>query len=190
MSNEYDVQKAHQRPANLVYEELRVKDLEWARELHNDPEVLRMLTDPREVDEEQQRSWFKRLLETSSSSRVVVKDPNKDGAKIGLIRIDSLDHNNKSVCIGLDIHKDFRGKGYAKRIYWDLFALYFKVMGFNRIWLLTAEYNETAIALYTKLGFKVEGRQRQSLFRDGKYHDCICMSILREEYESNPTVHT
>jgi len=166
----------------MKFEQLKECDLEWARLLHNDPEVLNMLTDPRWVSSEQQASWFKRLVETASSERLVVK--LDDDTKIGVIRLDHIDDSNKSMCVGLDIHEGFRGKGYAKKIYRHIFEEWFGGRGYNRLWLLVAEYNTRAINLYVDLGFVSEGVQREALYRYGKYHDYIMMSILREEWRA------
>jgi RimJ/RimL family protein N-acetyltransferase len=46
------------------------------------------------------------------------------------------------------------------------------------------ENNTIAINLYTKMGFCLEGTQRQAIFRDGKYVNYLMMSILKEEYNS------
>jgi len=162
------------------FRKLEEKDIEWARVLHNDPEVLKMLTDPREVSKEQQKSWFEGLQKSKSSERWVAEHK---GAPIGVIRIDHIDRNNNSVCIGLDIHKDFRGKGHAKPVYSMIFRHWFDKEKMNRLWLLVAKYNEVALNLYKKLGFKEEGVQRQGLFRDGKYHDYVMMSLLKKEYD-------
>ncbi len=46
----------------------------------------------------------------------------------------------------------------------------------------TFAFNERAYKSYLKCGFKEEGRLRQRIFRNGKYHDEILMGLLREEY--------
>lgn len=153
--------------------------LEWARELHNDPEVLCNLTDPHIVSKKEQKQWFKKLQKSKSSERLVVW---VDKQPIGLVRVDNLDFDNKSVCIGLDIHKDFRGKGYAKKIYYRLFERYFEQYHLNRIWLLVADYNTRARHIYTSLGFQEEGAQREALYKKYIYYNYIMMSILRREY--------
>lgn len=160
---------------------IKLEDIEWARQVHNEPSVLRMLTDPRPVSASKQRIWFKNLQKSQSSERWIVEYKKE---KIGIVRIDEIDHINKSVRIGLDVHKKFRGKGHAKKIYKFLFEHWFEKENMNRIWLMVAEYNEIAYNLYRKLGFKEEGRARQALFRDGKYYDYIIMSILRDEWRS------
>ena len=159
--------------------ELLLQDLEWARQLHNDPDVLCMLTDPTVITKEQQMEWYKNLCNTNSSKRLVALN---EGSAIGLIRLDQIDKHNKSVCVGMDIHRSFRGKGFAKLIYRQLIKSLFEDYEFNRLWLLVANYNTVARKLYTKLGFLQEGIYRQALLKDGKYYDYVLMSILRDEY--------
>lgn len=154
--------------------------LEWARLLHNDPEVLSMLTDPHEVTPEEQKAWFDSLQKGSSRKRWVVWE---DNSPIGLIRLDSIDTYNRSICVGMDIEKNFRGKGLSQLAYKELLRELFQNLAINRVWLLVNEKNERAIHIYKKLGFKEEGRQREALFKNGKYLDYISMSILRREYD-------
>ena len=160
--------------------------LEWARNLHNDPDVLKMLTDPHVVTPEEQLLWFERLENSESSVRWVAFS---EGKAIGVVRIDQLDKHNRSVCVGLDIHRDSRGKGYAKPIYRAVLQRFFEIENLHRVWLYVAAYNTIARNLYSSLGFKEEGVQRQALLKEGTYHDYIMMSILKEEYHAQiPTI--
>lgn len=164
---------------NLSFYKIERKDLEWARKLHNDPEVLQNLSDTRKVNKKQQSDWFQKLEADNKRQRLVVKDGNK---KIGLIRLDQIDYQNKSVCVGLDIDGAYRGQGYSVPIYKKLFSFLFKENDYHRVWLLVADYNLRARHIYIKLGFKEEGIQRKSLLRNRNYSDMIMMSILQEEY--------
>jgi len=166
-------------PDQITFTLLSEDELEWARQLHNDPEVLKMLTDPHEVNPEEQIAWFQNLKKSKSSQRWVIW---YQGIKIGIARLDQIDSCNKNICIGLDIHKDHRGKGLAKPIYRELFKYWFETQEFNRIWLITASYNIRARNLYTGLGFLYEGCYRESLFKDERYYDCILMGLLKKEY--------
>jgi RimJ/RimL family protein N-acetyltransferase len=165
---------------DYLFRILEKKDIEWARLLHNDPEVLNMLTDTNFVNEYQQAAWFENLCLSSKSKRLVI-ELNKE--KIGLIRLDEIDHINKSICVGLDIVRDYRGKGYGKNAFLLLLDYVFNELNMNRAWLLVAEFNERAYNLYKKIGFVEEGRQRERLYRFGKYYDYIMMSILKKEYK-------
>ena len=166
----------------VVLEPLDEARLEWARQLHNDPDVLKMLTDPRVVTVEEQQEWFVRLQKSNSSLRWVAE---VDGASVGVVRIDQIDRHNKSVCVGLDIHRDHRGKGYARHIYDCVLNYWFIRENFNRVWLMVAAYNYIARHLYISLGFVEEGVQREGLIKDGVKHDYVMMSILKSEYCRN-----
>lgn len=58
-------------------------------------------------------------------------------------------------------------------------------MNLHRISLKVFSFNDRAIRLYTKIGFQEEGNSRQSLFRNGQWHDIIHMGILQNEYLRN-----
>lgn len=163
---------------HIKFENLNDEYLEWARQLHNDSEVLYMLTDTHVVSKEEQLLWFKSLKKSNSSKRLLVFI---DDISVGIIRLDSIDAINKSICVGLDIHKDFRGRGYARPIYNKLLTECFNE-DINRVWLMVASFNLVARHLYESLGFVYEGTQREALYRKGAYHDYILMSVLKKEF--------
>jgi len=165
-----------------VLRQIGVEEVEWVRKMHNDPDILKMLADPVPVTPARQKAWYASLLKSKKSQRLIVVHDEK---LVGLVRIDDLDLNNKSVCIGLDIHKKYRGKGHAVKIYNLLLDYFFEKAGMHRCWLFVADYNTIARYLYAKLGFQYEGRAREALYRFGKFHDYHMMSILKNEYKPN-----
>jgi len=58
----------------------------------------------------------------------------------------------------------------------------FKKLKLHRVGLDVYAYNPRAISVYKKLGFKSEGRGREYLFQNGRWHDEIWMSILDREW--------
>jgi RimJ/RimL family protein N-acetyltransferase len=58
----------------------------------------------------------------------------------------------------------------------------FDELNLYRISLNVFEYNQRAIRSYEKVGFVVEGREREFLRRAGRCWDMIFMGILREEW--------
>ncbi len=164
------------------YKSLRLQDLEWARNFRNQEDTRIWLGSFSKIGFFQQLNWFRKLLQDKSKKRLVVF---QDKQKIGIVRIDSIDKENKSLCLGLDILPSYRGKGWAQLIYRDLLDHYF-ALGYNRIWLFVLSYNHRAIHLYKKLNFQIEGMQRQAIYRDNQYHDYIMMSLLKEEWHNDP----
>ena len=161
------------------------QDIEAARLLHNDASTLLQLTNVEHVSEAQQEAWF-HAMSTSKTSRRYTVHEAESGAFVGLFRVDHMDLINKSVCVGLDIVPEMRGRGYAKEIFRYFLDYYFMSMGMNRIYLAVLETNTIGRNLYRGLGFVEESVHREAIFRNGGYINLIWMSILRREYaESN-----
>jgi len=59
----------------------------------------------------------------------------------------------------------------------------FDRLNMNKVWLGVNEENKGAVRSYEKAGFKLEGKLRDELFRNGRYYDILRMSILKDEYE-------
>jgi RimJ/RimL family protein N-acetyltransferase len=59
----------------------------------------------------------------------------------------------------------------------------FDELNLHRLQLTAFSYNERAVALYEKLGFRQEGVFREFLQRDGRRHDMILFGLLRHEWE-------
>jgi ribosomal protein S18 acetylase RimI-like enzyme len=51
-------------------------------------------------------------------------------------------------------------------------------VGLHRVELTVRENNTSAIALYKKVGFEMEGLQRNAVRIDGDYENIVCMAIL------------
>lgn len=164
---------------DFSYTLLKEEHLEWACELHNDHSTLFELTDVEHVTQLQQKAWYTTISNSKSSKRFVIEYYS---IPIGIFRIDNIDYKNKSVMVGLDIDQKYRGLGYSYQIYEYFLDYYFNQVNMNRIYLKVLETNLRAKHIYEKIGFVVEGVERKAIFRNGKYNDYICMSILRDEY--------
>jgi RimJ/RimL family protein N-acetyltransferase len=104
---------------------------------------------------------------------------------IGITSLIQIDYKNRnSECI-IDIgEKEYWGKGYGKEALRLLLDYAFLEMNLHRVSLRVFAFNDKALGLYEKLGFKREGASRQAIFREGKWHDIIHMGILAHEYGS------
>ena len=81
--------------------------------------------------------------------------------------------------LGMGLIKSHRGKGLGEKlIHTTLTAT--KEVGLTRVELTVRETNLPAIALYKKVGFEIEGIQRNAICIDGVYTNHIAMAILFE----------
>jgi RimJ/RimL family protein N-acetyltransferase len=90
--------------------------------------------------------------------------------------------------ISLDILAEYQNKGYGtEAINWVL-EWGFQRAGLHRIGIETFSYNEGAQRLYQKMGFVLEGRSRESLWHEGKWHDYLSFSMLEHEWRARKSV--
>ena len=61
----------------------------------------------------------------------------------------------------------------------------FNVLGLHRIYLKVLATNQSAIELYRKLGFILEGTLRHHSFSAGRFVDMFCYAMLEEEFRNS-----
>jgi len=154
--------------------EVRDDDHAWLVELHNDPEVLYNLTDPRPITLESHLQWWKSLNHNSQIRKIFCVDHQP----AGFAKFYNVDRTNRNCVLGADLHHHFRGRGLARHMWTLMLRFCFEDLNLHRVSLTTAEYNARARHVYSSLGFREEGRMVASLYRGSKYYDQICMYLL------------
>lgn len=92
------------------------------------------------------------------------------------------------VSFGITVDSHFTRRGIAKQLIEFGLDYAFNWLAAQRVELSVFADNQPAIALYQRLGFVVEGTQRQAALKNGRYQDTIMMSKLASEYFSEATV--
>jgi len=90
-------------------------------------------------------------------------------------------HSEAWVGIGIG-ERDFWSKGYGTDMMNVCLRYAFLELGVQRVSLGLHEYNPRALRSYEKAGFKLEGRTRKDVLREGKRTDTFWMGILRDEW--------
>lgn len=178
----------------IIFRPVEDKDLEAIRTLRNDPSTWSQLTSIGHISAEAQATWFAGLCDDPTRAYFAVFIEKRDehypvyfeGDFVGIIRMDEIDRTNRSVRVGADVVPAMRGKGYGTRIYKALLKYCFDMLGMHRVALLVLDTNEVGKKLYFNAGFKLEGKHRDAIFRNGRFVDYIAMSILEDEYRGKP----
>jgi len=127
-----------------------------------------------------QEIWFEKYLRNSDFI-FIIHELFSD--QVGMSSLYNIDNRNRNAEFGrFVIDKEFRGKGYGKEALILTLDYAFKHLNLNRVYLDTFEYNEKVINLYKKIGFKQEGLKLQHIYKNGKYNNLVCMSLLKEDY--------
>jgi RimJ/RimL family protein N-acetyltransferase len=149
----------------------------------NDRELVRHLLRYMPLSKAEEERWFERQLEDESSRVFAIE--TREGVHIGNIGLDKTDWKNGHAELGLFIgEKEYWGQGYGSDAIMALLDFAFNEMNLHRVYLHVLAFNQRAIRCYEKCGFVLEGTERESIFREGRYHDQLLMGLLREEFNS------
>lgn len=78
----------------------------------------------------------------------------------------------------INVHQDFQNKGLGTAMI-ETIIDWAKSKGMHRIELSVVAEQKMAVHVYEKVGFRIEGVQREAYYgEDGKYHDKVIMGLL------------
>ncbi len=108
----------------------------------------------------------------------------KDLTLIGFVGLGLINFYAREAWVGIAIgDRGNQGRGYGTDAMNVIVRFAFLELNLNRISLDVFEYNNRGLRAYEKAGFKLEGRERESIYRDGKWWDTLYMGILRKDWE-------
>lgn len=157
-------------------------DLEAIREMTNDPEQEYMIggwSFPAAV--KHQEDWYQRVLADKNNLRFAI---DFDGIFVGLVTLTDIDWKNRRAKSGIRLTLDApKQQGIATDALLTMLDYAFEELNLNRIFATIIEHNEASRRLHAKCGYHEEGLLRQSVYKRGKYHDEIQLSVLKSEYK-------
>lgn len=148
----------------------------------SDPEIADLVRGgPIHTTIEIENRRFDRHNEATDTLRLLIETKQKKA--IGFISLGEIDKENKKAELGMLIgEKNYWDQGYGTDALIALLDYLFTKLDFNRVSLEVFDYNLRAKKAYEKIGFKVEGVQRQGLFRNGCFHDIFNMGVLKDDF--------
>jgi RimJ/RimL family protein N-acetyltransferase len=152
-----------------------------------DPEVVRLTRyqDSPMQPEEIERFFAARAL--GSDSLAMAVHVRESGVLVGTCALSQLDADNGSALFHITIgEKDAWGHGYGTEATRLMIDHAFGGLGLHRVALTVFSFNERAIRSYRSVGFVVEGRAREAIWREGRWWDEISMSILDADWQAMP----
>lgn len=84
-----------------------------------------------------------------------------------------------TACFGMQVHADYQGRGIGTALLEAAIEFAENWLDISRIDLEVYTDNESALALYRKFGFEIEGTLRQYAYRAGQYVDAYLMARIR-----------
>jgi len=140
----------------IKFREATIEDIPFILSIRNLDSTRKWLDNTQTFTIQEGERWFKKCKPI-----FYILSDNID---IGYFR--TSDWDSSSLCIGLDLHPDFRGKGLGTNSYNTMMSYLHENHGIRRFWLKVFSENIVALNLYKKLGFEIidrdvfEGRDR------------------------------
>lgn len=146
---------------------------EMIRYWRNHESVRNMMYSDHIITLEEHSKFIVRLRNESNNFYWMVRNKGKS---IGTISLNRVDFKNFNAYVGIYSNPDLSGTGGL--LIECLIILAFNKAKLHTLKLEVIEGNERAINFYKKSGFMEEGRLKEFVFKNGKWHDVIVMGIL------------
>ncbi len=128
-----------------------------------------------------ERRWIERLAGVEDGDREQPYAIVYDGAAVGGIGI-KLEPMNHAGEIGYWLAEAMQGRGIATRACRALVEHAFRSRGLHRVVIRAALDNRRSRAIPERLGFVLEGTERESLYANGAHSDGAVYSMLAAEW--------
>ena len=164
--------------------EVSKDDIPEINKWRNDREIIQNLGAPfRFINKETDESWLASYNGSRQNAvRLAIVDSEKS-VLVGAVYLTSIDWIARSGEFSIFIgRKDYQSRGVGKFATINMLSHAFYDLGLNRLYLTVLPTNERARRLYRSVGFFEEGLHRQSVYKNGNFHDMIQMGILASEF--------
>ena len=132
-----------------------------------------------------QKNWIQSNT-NNLSYRLVVVD-NETNEAIGITGLWDIDWHNQAAMSAIKLLPEKTKKGFGTEAIMLSMAWAFYNVGLRRLHGAILDFNGPSMGAYVKkCGWKVEGRQREAIFRKGEWHDLYSVAILKREFDALP----
>lgn len=152
----------------------------------NDMEIQRLVsTSYKYVSLEIEKEWVrKKMMDNQRDIYLAICLNNESRRMVGYVSVNNIDYINRSahgggIVIGEKLFQDGEIK-YEVGV--KIRELVFDHLNLNRFTGSCLAEHKVSRIMMEACGYKLEGVKRQAIYKDGKYHDQFCYSLLREEY--------
>ena len=164
------------------------KGTDWEEHFYNyfDSEARFLLESQIElpVDAGIEEENSKKHTDYNNTGRIMFTIETLDGINVGGININSIDERNGTFGIGMQINRNYRGKGYGTSAMKILLDYAFNERRLHKYQGFVIEGNIASETMLIKLGCVKEGIIRGTTFHKGKYWNEIHYGLFAEEFNN------
>jgi len=131
-----------------------------------------------------QREWFQAAVRDQRNRRLTVIDL-ASGEPVGLTGLWEIDWHNRSALTAVKLMPGLTLKGAGSDSIMLIMAWSFYDVGLRRLYSSILDFNAASIGAYVRrCGWRIEGREREAVFRRGGWHDLLRVAALRSDFDT------
>ncbi|MFG6149263.1 GNAT family N-acetyltransferase [Halobacillus sp. B23F22_1] len=158
-------------------------DIDTCHSWRNNEEVMRYTNPSLDKYTYSETREFVEKITQSPTSKSYMIELIQSRKPLGITSLINIDYKNRNAECIIDIGEhEYWGNGYGTEALQLLIQYSFVELNLHKVYLRVFSFNERAISLYEKMGFRIEGEQIDQLFRDGEWHNVVLMAIFQKEF--------
>lgn len=168
---------------SVILRAIEEYDLPLLQAMINDPAIEKLtIGDCFPVSADRQKRWFDNY-DQQKDLRCMIQI--KDGATIGMIMLTDIDWKNRTAVLGQKTlaKVEDRKKDDVYDAMMGFLNYAFNELDLQCVYGTVLEYNLLSRKLAMRCGLKEEGVLRNRIFKNGKRHNLIANSIIKEDFE-------
>lgn len=130
------------------------------------------------VNEYNMKEYIEHWLKDSNQKhyKILYKQQN-----VGFAQIYDISLTNRKAKLGIMIDQAFQNQGIGKKVLARLVDICFEHINLHKVEVEITSTNKRSLHLFNSLGFVHEGSLRESVYKNGKYHDICLYGLLKKE---------
>lgn len=163
---------------------MTVRDAEAIFRIRGDYEVVKHNTGKAYISIDQAKALIEIIAEKYEEQKeirwgITLKP---DQTVIGMCGYNYWHREDFRASVGYDLARAHWGKGIMSEALGAVVRFGFEHMNLNRVEADVSAENPASVRVLEKMGFQLEGRQRQQYFQDAAFHDLLMYGLLRGEF--------
>lgn len=170
---------------SVLLRNIEKSDLSQLLEWRNRPSYRRFFREYRELNTSQQEKWFESKVMNSSDTIMFAILETAQNKLIGACGLCYIDWINRNADFSIYIGKDnlYIDDVYAIEASKLLIEYGFNELNLHRLWTEIYSIDTKKQNMFPKLGFSLEGRQKESHWTEGAWVDSLYYGLVDKDYK-------
>lgn len=108
-----------------------------------------------------------------------------DGKSLGVCSLTNIAWKNRCCEVVFDVRENGTDQGVPLDTLNTLLTFVFEEYNLLRVLAYVSEYPTNQASIFEKIGFRLEGKLREHVFKDGRYRDVMVFALSRDDFPSS-----